>query len=130
MAPQPSGCEVILEADCLTLKPQILRAVTVSTALIQNLPEAGRVHHFQPINLLLSESPGLTAKQQHKQHIGTETLHFELDTQATSTPHTLHLSKSAPGLADAGIDLRLPACRGINHTPQILERGHIVKLTT
>jgi hypothetical protein len=124
------GCEVILEADCLTLRPQMLLAVPVSTAHIQDLPEAVRVHHFQPVSLLLSESPGLTAKQQHRQHISTEALHFELDTHAAGTPHTLHLGKSAPGLADAGSDLRLPACRGINHTPQILERGHIMSLTT
>jgi hypothetical protein len=78
--PQPMGCEVIAKGDCLTLRPQMLLAVPVSTAHIQNLLEAVRVHHFQPVSLLLSESPGLTAKQQHRQHIGTETLHFELDT--------------------------------------------------
>jgi hypothetical protein len=43
--PQPMGCEVILEADCLTLRPQMLLAVPVSSAHIQNLTDAVRVHH-------------------------------------------------------------------------------------
>jgi hypothetical protein len=43
---------VILQADCLTLRPQMLLAVPVSTAHIQNLPEAVRVHHFQPVGYI------------------------------------------------------------------------------
>jgi hypothetical protein len=69
----------------------MLLVVPVGTAHIQNLPEAVRVHHFQPVSLLLSESPRLTAKQQHRQHIGTETLDFELDTLCQAGRQLNHL---------------------------------------
>lgn len=39
------------------------------------------------------------------------------------TPRTLHLSRSAPGMANAGRDLGLAGRRGVKHTTQVVGAG-------
>jgi hypothetical protein len=108
----------------------MLLAVSVSTAHIEEEPQAICMHHFQVLSLLCGESPCLTTKQQNWQHTDTEALHFELHLQLAQLPNTLHFCEAALSLADAGFNLCLPSGRRVNNNTQILEARDMSRLTT